>query len=157
MKQELLNRWNNYIIWYLYEKPAIWFRNQKNGLKYGIRNLIIWFPIIWNDRYYDSWFMLNILAFKIKTMSDGIENAGIHVGYEEDVKNMRRVVQLLENLRDEKYNIQSYSSSNHESWREKPDTFEDCMNKFNQAQKNFYIMCNECFDIIKREYKKWWD
>lgn len=37
--------------------------------KYGIRNLIDWFPIIWRDRDWDYHYLLVMLSFKLKRIS----------------------------------------------------------------------------------------
>ncbi len=40
------------------------------SIKYGIKNLITWFPIIWKDRDWDHWYLYKILRFKLIQMEN---------------------------------------------------------------------------------------
>jgi len=53
IKFEIKYFWDNSIIFPL------------NQIKTGIKNLWIWFPIIWKDRWYDYDYIINIIRFKL--------------------------------------------------------------------------------------------
>ncbi len=80
--RETLNKWEKFYF------PIYRFFNRLrpiivyNQLKYGILNLIIWFPIIWNDRQWDHYYLLRMFEKKLKLMSKyhKTEHAGNFVG-----------------------------------------------------------------------------
>jgi hypothetical protein len=168
----LVNFWEDIIVWYLWEKPVDWVKHHYYGLRRGIRNLIKWFPVVWYDANYDSCYMLNVMAFKIELMADSIERWASHVGYEDDVKNMRRAVVLLRALRDEDYEVDNgvklrmrvvpntvpkpgYSQTyTIETTQEEDEKIRAAMR---QTAKNYHVMTDEVFNLIKREYRRWWD
>lgn len=73
---------------YIYSKITSFWHN----LTYGIKNLIYYFPIIWNDRHWDYEYMLDLLEAKIKQMRDGINKDNILANTDEYVKQMDDVL-----------------------------------------------------------------
>ncbi len=69
----------------------------------GIKNLIIWFPIIWNDRDWDWAFLNRIMAFKLRRMSKLFKENGHHVNSEKDAKRMLICAILLERMEKDDY------------------------------------------------------
>ena len=61
------------IFWKVYR----WFRwdwkHFHKYLYYGIKNLITWFPVIWKDRDWDDYYILEILKFKINKTANSFE------------------------------------------------------------------------------------
>lgn len=81
--------------------PRTIFPNLKQcfrSVHYGIENLIKWFPIIWNDRDWDWYYLAAMMEFKIRNMAGRFEKWGHYVGYEKDVKNMLECAELLKRL-----------------------------------------------------------
>ena len=66
------------------------FRN----IKYGIENLIKWFPIIVRDRDWDFAYLLEIMKFKIQNMQHAAETWWITENA--DKREMRATVELLD-------------------------------------------------------------
>ena len=57
-------------------------------LKIGISNLWAWLPIIWKDRDWDSWFIYQIIEFKLRRQSNYIGRKDRHTRAQEDAKDM---------------------------------------------------------------------
>lgn len=70
---------------------------------HGIRNLIRWFPVIWNDRDYDWEFVLKIIEKKIVFMRGDFANSKFYVGWEKDVASMDKVLDLIDKIKKDKY------------------------------------------------------
>lgn len=62
----------------------------------SIKNIIIWFPVIWSDRNYDGSYTLKILERKIKNVILYTEKRKFYVGWENEVKWMKICERLLE-------------------------------------------------------------
>lgn len=69
----------------------------------SIRNLIRWFPIIWKDRDWDTFFIYEILKFKLKNQADYIGKRGNHLSAKRDAEIMMTCVRLIEKVQDEYY------------------------------------------------------
>ena len=69
-------------------------------------NLIKWFPIIWNDRDWDGNYILKILQKKIEFQRKELVNANRHTRIESDNRDMTIVLNLLERVREEYYQME---------------------------------------------------
>jgi hypothetical protein len=69
----------------------------------GIKNLIQWFPVIWKDRDWDSYYIFQILEHKLKLQAKGIAKRDIHVNAQRDAEIMMTCVRLMEKVREEYY------------------------------------------------------
>ncbi len=91
------------IFWKVYR----WFRwdwkHFHKYLYYGIKNLITWFPIIWKDRDWDDYYILEILKFKINKTANSFEKKQRFVGWEDQVRYMRICEKLITLIQDEYY------------------------------------------------------
>jgi len=86
-------------------------------LKYGIENLIKWFPVIWKDRDWDHWFLYKILQFKLKQMEKLQRKYGHSVNSETYANQIRTAVLILDRLIKDDYFSKAYE--NHEKkWGE---------------------------------------
>ena len=61
----------------------------------GIKNLIIWFPVIWRNREWDHHYYEEILLHKIKLQIKYFEKTKFFVGWEREVKWMKVCEYLL--------------------------------------------------------------
>ena len=61
-------------------------------------NLIKWFPTIWNDRDWDSTFILKILQKKIEFQQKELVNANRHMRIELDNRDMTLALNLIERV-----------------------------------------------------------
>ena len=53
------------------------------SIRFFIRNLIYWLPVLWDDRDWDYNYLLRILIHKLNGMSTNIREHGTHVDAEE--------------------------------------------------------------------------
>jgi len=72
-------------------------------IKHGIKNLIIWFPVIWKDRWWDHWFLYVVLRHKLHLMEKNIRKYGHHVRHIEDADKIKKCVLLLDRLIKDDY------------------------------------------------------
>jgi len=78
-------------------------RRLKNNLKYGIQNLIVWFPIIWKDRDWDNYFLYAVMHKKLQKMSRFHAKYGITMGAPKYAKQTKICYLLLKRLMEENY------------------------------------------------------
>lgn len=72
-------------------------------IKYGIENLIIWFPTIWRDRDWDEYFLFKILEKKFTHMENHFRKYGNHVGSEKSAHRMMVCKNLCTRLCENEY------------------------------------------------------
>lgn len=92
----------------------------------GIKNLIIWLPIIWKDRDWDSYYIFKILEHKLKLQSKAISKRDIYVNAKRDSEVMMTCVKLMERLRNDYYQMEYIDYHETEFWfekiKDKPDS-----------------------------------
>jgi len=81
------------------EKIEDFFRT----IKYGIENLIIWFPIIWQDRNWDQWFLYKVLQHKLKQMIKLQRKYGNSINADDYADQMQVCANLLDRLINDEY------------------------------------------------------
>jgi hypothetical protein len=79
--------WYKNIYWFLYD------------IKEGIKNIIRWAPVIFQDRDFDWDFLARIMEYKIRRMYLHLKRFGHHAGHTRDERNMLICVELLKRLR----------------------------------------------------------
>jgi hypothetical protein len=89
----------------------------------GIRNLIYWFKVIWNDRDYDSHYIFEVLKHKLKSQSKYIAEKDYHERAQTDARNMRICVSLIEKIQDCFYEHEHFDYYKEKIW------FEDIKDK----------------------------
>jgi len=96
--------------------------------KYGILNLIIWFPIIWRDRNWDHSYMFEMLEYKLSLMEKLFRKYGHSVNSEKDAHYIMICKNLCKRLADDEY-TNPYEERNrlHHEWFSRK--FEEAMNK----------------------------
>jgi hypothetical protein len=155
-------------IWW-HRKYSDWYYS----LKYGIKNLFKWFKIVWNDRDYDSDYILRVLQFKIKNTRILTEKNKRHVGYQEDVANMLRCEELIQNLLDDKFAERcgydservtlDFIETEDEDLLEmvnghpNPQSDEDLSSIFKKARELQLTERKELFKILDKHLQSWWD
>ncbi|MCJ2163033.1 MULTISPECIES: hypothetical protein [unclassified Pseudodesulfovibrio] len=82
-------RWSHYLTapWELVDE---WYR----AVKFGIRNLFQWFPVVWPDRHYTSWGLFNVMRYKLVLMQRELSRNPDYVGAECDL-HLMHVCELL--------------------------------------------------------------
>jgi len=155
------------------------------NIKYGIKNLITWFPIIWKDRSWDSYYIHLILHKKLSIMSYDIEHHGHHKYRMRDVNNINKCIYILNRIIKDDYHALVFK--NHEKkWGKPKFHWIDCNDKDGytelkithgnvktkedkkQEQKEFRRIIKEegqlekqdieyLFDTMKKHIRSWWD
>lgn len=97
------------------------------SVKHGVRNLIKWFPIIWNDRDWDWHYWLEMNIKKLESMDKNIRENGNHVYHIRDADNIRLATLALKRLKEDNYHENSFRNHNKKwgkietSWGEKDE------------------------------------
>jgi hypothetical protein len=109
----------------LFKNPILWWkfegRYYHRDLYWGIKNLIIWFHIIWKDRDWDSNFIYKILQHKLKLQAKGIAKRDIHVDAKRDAEIMMTCVRLIDKINDEYYQYEYSNYHKSKYWFEDID------------------------------------
>lgn len=92
------------LIW-IWDRPwPYWWYNTRTFPRdcvRGIKNLIVWFPIIWADRDWDWQFISDMLQFKLKRMSKAFREGGFAVDSDDNAEEMMEVWYHLRALEDD--------------------------------------------------------
>jgi hypothetical protein len=72
----------------------------------SIRSVIKWFPVIWNDRDWDDWYIYKILQTKLKFQSKYIGDRDIHTRAKRDAEVMNTCVRLIDKLMEDFYDME---------------------------------------------------
>jgi hypothetical protein len=152
----------------------------------GIKNIIKWMPIVWEDRDWDHAYIMDPLRFKIKNTADYIEKHKRYEGWERDVERMRLCVRLFDALEKDIYESEYHdyyetTSLTDEEGYYKSTPIRDDLDSYLKKYPNYYrrlsdkdkerkvwsaIMIgharhnrasNLLFELIKRNIYKWWD
>jgi hypothetical protein len=78
-------------------------RSFYSAIKNGILNLISWFPIIWQDRHYDSYYIFQVLRHKLKLTEEHIREHDNHLGAHKDADKIKRCIFLLNRIIEDNY------------------------------------------------------
>ncbi len=161
-------------------RVRVFFRD----IKTGIKNLIIWLPIIWSDRQWDFWFIYEILHKKLSLMEHFIRKYGYHVRSEQDADNIKKCVLLLKRLKDDDYHENAFKQHK-EKWGELKFNFRKSdkanLSKLHivqdnvetekdkiQERKDFKAACERedflkqqdldlLFNLMNKHIRTWWD
>jgi hypothetical protein len=69
----------------------------------GIKNIIKWIPIIYKDRDWDYYYILETLKFKLSNQSKYTLNKSRHINAIKDAKMMDLCIKLIAKIQDEYY------------------------------------------------------
>ena len=114
----------------------------------NVRNLIVWFPVIWKDRNYDSWFVYEIIIKKLELQAEALKTNGL-VDFNRDYERMQTIIRLLRKVQKEDYIDESWALSqwSHNLTKEE---IENSSMKHEKAKKLAFKMIHEYIDF-------WWD
>lgn len=92
--------------------PLAWLRRNVHWrIRYfivGCKNVIRWFPTIFKDKDWDSWFILNILQKKIEHQRQEIVYTNRHTRVDADNRDMTIVLNLIERVKEEYYDSEYF-------------------------------------------------
>jgi len=164
----------------LFKKIIDCFRS----IKYGIENLVAWFPIIWNDRDWDHNYLYVILRKKLSRMEYLQRNYGHSVEAERIAKQLKICKLLFDRLIKDKH-ADSFFDKHSKKWSKVIFSFSD-VNKNNvrevtidrtnikiekdkeKERKEFLRICEhenylinqdiEYFcKLFRKHVRRWWD
>ena len=146
----------------------------------GIKNIIAWFPIIWRDRDWDSWYIYEILNFKLKRMEQNIRKYGHAVESESIADQIKEVIVGLDRLVEDDYCADLHSAIR-EKWgemefvdseKEGYSTLKATKVKTKEDEESYSTAIRECvkleekaiqedlalvFDTMRDNIRSWWD
>ena len=132
----------------------------------GIKNIWYWLPVIWKDRHWDSHYIFDIMAHKLKAQSEYIGRRDFYSGAKRNAEIMMTCVRLMKLVKDEHYSSEymDYNKTKHwfepvpdkESlslWKSKilEETFDDFFKKHPSAYKK--VLANKKLQIFEIESK----
>jgi len=150
----------------------------------GLKNLIVWFPLIWKDRDWDHGFLFEMLQFKLTRMEKCLRN-GIHLYADKTADKVKLCTFLLDRIiKDEYYDM--VFKDHKKKWGEADLQCSDCKDKEgyselritrpnvktpedNEQERKEYraIMkrpdelmqqdIDMLFEIMRKHIREWWD
>lgn len=130
-----------------------------NNIIVGIKNIIAWFPIIWQDRDWDWFFLARIMEFKMRNMSKALKY-GNHVGCEKDSKRLLICAELLKRLQEDSsddlirfYDVDSILNNLNADTTDRK-LFINRMKQHHQRMKEWQEMLGI---MIGKHLRSWWD
>lgn len=137
-------------------------------LKYGIINLWKYRKIIWKDRDWDQYFLLELMSFKMKNMSDLQRYHGHHVDcdtvadelyYASELAHMLAEEDFTKHI-DEFYNKYKLNTQDIMDFALRSDSIDLHRDEFMEAmeldRKELEKSQEKFFELLKR-YERWWD
>jgi hypothetical protein len=105
--------WHNLLLKWEFEYKYLW-----RNFKIGVRNIIYWLPIIWKDRNWDSHYIFEVLAHKLKAQSKYISDRDIHTRAKRDAEVMLTCVRLIDKIQEEFYAMEPMDYEKTKYWFE---------------------------------------
>lgn len=139
----------------VFDKIVLWWRFE--GRYYhidfvrGVKNLWVWFPIIWKDRNWDDYYIYEVIRVKLENQAKYIGNKDRHTNAKRDSEKMKLVAKLIKLQQDDFYGMEYMDHHNTEydfvptDESEKLFTIEDTL-----VSENF----QDYFDKYPRQYKR---
>ena len=122
------------------------------NIKYGIENLIKWFPIIWNDRDWDYYFLIKLMRFKTEQMSKLHKEYGHCLDSSKYAKQLKKVSIALKRIEEDDYMYQEDKVFNRSpKYLTKPDNLRFFNDYMRQKDLDYVLK------MMKRNLFKWWD
>lgn len=75
----------------------------RHNVPIGIHNLIIWFPVIWYNRWWDEHYIYEILYKQFSLMAKNFDKYGIHASVKRQVKQLKTCELLCKRLVENDY------------------------------------------------------
>jgi len=151
----------------------------------GCLNLLEWFPTIWCDRYWDSYYLFKIIRKKLIGMERNIRENGIHEDASKDADNILICINALNRLIANDYSAVAFKDHDEKwgdlEWESKPSedhpkycqmifyrknavTPEQIQQEIDESKVGWELehkMEQDDLDILfktmREEILKWWD
>lgn len=140
---------------YRWSYPRVWFTNVRyilNQLISGIKNVVRWAPVIWDDQDYDWDALASIMEYKLRRMSLHFKHNKYVTGADRVERETLMCAELLHRLRDDSYYFDSAQKTmgrdtqfnGRHLWVKRHDQL--------RKQDSEYL-----FKLINRKMRTWWD
>jgi len=140
------------------------------NIKNGIQNFWHYRKIVWRHRDWDYGFILEMMKFQITDLATYLEKYGWEVdeGRLPKIAQMKRVIELLENERNDNFAERCGWKLSHFDWKKREDgtyelirdtseiSDEELSAIFKAAQILEDDEWKECMNLLK-DIKTWWD
>ncbi len=171
-KSRVKEWWLDIELYLLYRN---WFVKLCRKISKSIKNLIIWFPIIWKDRDWHGDYLLENIEFKLKQMSKFHKKHGYNVEADSIAEEMKELSKLIEKITNNDYKSErmeelidkvEFSFSSEKDSRGmytlKSTGLTDEENKeMLDLEYELYKLkrkdLDKVFDIMKERIEYWWD
>lgn len=110
----------------------------------GVKNLIRWFPTIWNDRDYDYYYTIELLKKKLLFQAEAMSKDSLHESSSKSVEQMRQCAVLLHVIQNESYFNEVLL---------KLDTTEEDLNEAIKEHDDARV---RAFTILSENIEGWW-
>ena len=137
-----------------------------------IKNLIIYFPIIWNDRNYDYYFIYKLLHYKLKLMRDSIKKVDKYSNSRRDVELLNTIIKLIDLQISDHYDnefreyFELIDDNSEEYFKKHKLAYKKIKSKYPDASNKklcIYLLIdrkNKCknliWDLLKHNVNKFW-
>jgi len=132
----------------LFEKIRLWWKFDgkyyHKYLKQGIKNLWYWFPIIWKDRNWDQHYIFEVLKHKLKSQSEYIGRMDFHTRAQQDARNMRICIKLIQICQDDTYGMEYMDYHKDRIW------FTPCEDRPDSSLMNSELVWEKFDDYFKK-------
>lgn len=123
----------------------------------NIKNIIRWIPVIWKDHDWDSFYIFDILKFKLKNTAKYLKKNNLYVGVDRDVEIINTCIRLIDKVQSEEYLWEFVEKLEKEHnnggifyWNEDRKAYELGALKHEKAKRIL-------FTLLERNIEKWWD
>ena len=133
---------------------------------YGVKNIIRWLPVIWNDRQWDEHYLFRIMKKKLQLMGDFyVSDAPVAEGAENIANDIQRAIELLTYIMEEEYTHEAFEGY----WDKYLTDFEAYLEPFTKEQRELFNKCDiqaealyeqymtELCNLFKQKVRNWWD
>lgn len=117
------------------------------GIRPGLRNVIRWFPVVYQDRWWDHSFLYSILRFKLSLMEKGFRTYGMSTRSEQDADNIKICKLLLDRLINDAY----IDYKEERGWSPK------IRFSFEKEEEMINQDLDMLFKILRKQIRCWWD
>ena len=145
----------------------------------SVKNIIVWFPIIWMDRQWDQWYLYKLLDFKLRLMENFFKYESHLLHSEKHVREMHICRLVLKRLIDQEVYCNHYDYLD-KKWGEQGDIIWDSLPLLPKRERvktekdeiqygkdlkrcvehEDYLLkqdINYLFLMMRKHVEKWWD
>jgi len=120
----------------------------------GVKNLIVWLPIIWKDRDWDDFYVFQVLKFKIRKQAKYISERDMYTTAKRDAEIMNLVARLIDLEQDETYSMEYMNYHKTKNYFVETDKEYDGKPTYEWKSDELSERFDEFFKKYPRQYKK---